>query len=186
MDKYNIPYVKTFEFTKIIGLENIDFGKYIIIDDFVLIYAKEQIRFGNYVHIASFSSISGGGELVMEEFSGLSSGCRIVTGSDDFKGAGFGNPTIADSFRHIETGKIHIQKFAIIGSNSVILPHVTVGEGATVSAGSVITKDLEPWGIYVGNRRIGWRDREEVLRKYDIFCSLKEEERVGSLFQKDN
>ena len=35
MDKYKIPHVKTFEYTKIIGLENIDFGKYIIIDDFV-------------------------------------------------------------------------------------------------------------------------------------------------------
>lgn len=61
MDKYKIPNVKTFEYTKIIGLENIEFGENVIIDDFVLIYAKEKIKIGNFVHIASFSSISGGG-----------------------------------------------------------------------------------------------------------------------------
>ena len=44
MNKYKTPNVKTFEFTKIIGIENIDFGKCIIIDDFVLIYAKEKTR----------------------------------------------------------------------------------------------------------------------------------------------
>ena len=31
MDKYKIPNVKTFEYTKIIGLENIEFGENIII-----------------------------------------------------------------------------------------------------------------------------------------------------------
>lgn len=183
MDKYKISNVKTFEYTKIIGIENIDFGKYVIIDDYVLIYAKERIRIGNYVHIASFTSISGGGELVMEDFSGLSSGCRIITGSDDFKGGGFGNPTLSEEFRNVKIGKIHIGKFAIVGTNSVLLPDVTIGEGATVSAGSVVTKDLEPWGIYVGNKRIGWRNKEEVLKNYENFKALPESEQVGSLFR---
>jgi len=183
MDKYAIPHVKTFEYTKIIGLENIEFGKHIIIDDFVLIYAKEKIRIGNYVHIASFTSISGGGEFVMEALSAISSGCRIVTGTDDFKSFGFGNSTISNEFRNIQMGKIHLGKFAIIGGNSVILPNVTIGEGATVGAGSVVTKDLEPWGIYVGNKRIGYRDKEAVMRNYERFLALSESERVGSLFQ---
>ena len=172
MDKYKIPYV-----------ENIEFGKYIIIDDFVLIYAKEKIKIGNYVHIASFSSISGGGQLIMEDFTGLASGCRIITGTDDFKDVGFGNPTISDKFRNIKVGKIEIKKFAIIGTNSVILPNVIIGEGATVSANSVVTKNLEPWGIYVGNKRIGWRNKEEVLKNYEKFLNTSEEERLGSLFK---
>lgn len=184
MQKYQIPYVKTFEFTKIIGLENIDFGKYVIIDDFVLIYAKERIKIGNYIHIASFTSISGGGELVMEDFSAFSSGCRIVTGTDDFKGWGFGNSTVANEFRHVKTGKIHIGKFVVVGGNSVILPNVTIGEGATVAAGSVVTKDLEPWGIYVGNRKVGTRDKDGVLETYERFLTLPEEERIGALFLK--
>jgi galactoside O-acetyltransferase len=183
MDKYKIPYVKTFEYTKIIGLENIDFGKYIIIDDFVLIYAKEKIKIGNYVHIASYSSISGGGEFIMEDFSGLASGCRIITGSDDFKDWGFGNPTISNEFRNVKVGTIKLERFSIIGTNSVILPNVTIGEGATVSANSVITKDLEPWGIYIGNKKVGTRNKEEVLKNYEKFLAAPENERVGSLFR---
>ncbi len=183
MDKYKIPNVKTFEYTKIIGLENISFGKYIIIDDYVLIYAKEKIKIGNYVHIASYSSISGGGEFIMEDFTGLASGCRIITGSDDFKDYGFGNPTISDEFRNTKIGKVKLERFSIIGTNTVILPNITIGEGATVSANSVITKDLEPWGIYIGNRKVGTRNKEEVLKNYKKFLETPENQRVGNLFK---
>ncbi len=183
MDKYKIPNVKTFEYTKIIGIENIDFGKYVIIDDFVLIYAKEKIKIGNHVHIASFTSISGGGEFVMEDFSAISSGCRIITGTDDFKDGGFGNSSISNEFRNVKTAKIVIERFVIIGGNCTVLPGVTIGEGVSVGAGSVVTKDLEPWGIYVGNRRIGWRNKEEVLKNYEKFKSLPESEQVGTLLK---
>ena len=183
MDKYKIPNVKTFEYTKIIGLENIEFGENIIIDDFVLIYAKEKIKIGGFVHIASFSSISGGGELIMEEFSGLASGCRIITGSDDFKDWGFGNPTIDNQFRNAKVGKVKIGKFAIVGTNTTILPDVTIGEGVAVAANSLITKDLEPWGIYVGNKKVGMRNKEEVLKNYEKFLAIPENERVGNLFK---
>lgn len=183
MDKYTIPNVKTFEYTKIIGLENIEFGKNIIIDDFVLIYAKEKIQIGSFVHIASFSSISGGGELIMDDFSGLASGCRIITGTDDFKDWGFGNPTIASEFRNVTTGKIKIEKFAIVGTNSIVLPGVVIGEGVAVSANSLITKSLEPWGIYVGNKKVGTRNKEAVLKNYEKFLATPENERVGSLFR---
>ncbi len=186
MPKYNIPYVKTFEFTKIIGIENIEFGKYVIIDDFVMIYAKERIQIGNFVHIASFSSISGGGTLIMDDFSGLSSGCRIITGSDDFKDWGFGNPTIDNQFRNLKVGKIKIGKFAIIGANSTILPDVTIGDGVAVAAHSLITKDLDPWGIYIGNKKIGERNKEEVLKNYERFLLTPENERLGNLFKVKN
>lgn len=172
MPIYDIPGVKTFEFTKIIGMEYIEFGKDIIIDDFVLIYATNKIKFGNNIHIASFTTISGGGTFEMADFTGIGSGSRIVTGTDDFKGWGFGNPTIPRKYRNITTGHIYIGKFSIIGANSVILPDVHIGEGAMVGACSVVTKNLEPWGIYIGNKRIGTRDQEGVLRTYNQY--LKE------------
>ena len=183
MSKYNITDVKTFEFTKIIGIDNIDFGKYIIIDDFVLIYAKERITIGNYVHIANFTSITGGNNLVIGNYAAISQGCRILTATDDFKEYGFGNSTISNEFRNITSSSIKIGDYCIVGANSVVLPGVTIGEGATIGANSVITKDLEPWGIYIGNKKVGDRNKVEVLINYEKFLLISEDERVGSLFQ---
>ena len=169
MHKYNIPGVKTFEFTKIIGIENIMFGKNIIIDDFVMIYAKKTMQIGNYVHIACFTSILGGEEFVMEDFSWISSGSRIFTGSDDLKDWGFGNPTIPEEYRNVKRAPIFMKKFACVGANTVVLPGVTIGEGATVGANSVVTRDLEPWGIYIGNTKVGERNKNEVMNNYNKF-----------------
>ena len=44
-----------------------------------------------------------------------------------------------------------IKKGASIGSNATILCGVTVGEGAIVGAGSVVTKDVPPGVIVAGN-----------------------------------
>lgn len=44
-----------------------------------------------------------------------------------------------------------IKKGASIGSNATILCGVTVGEGAIVGAGSVVTKDVPPNTIVAGN-----------------------------------
>ncbi|MGZ5208602.1 MAG: acyltransferase [Sulfuricurvum sp.] len=182
MDKYNIPDVKTFEYTKIIGLENIDFGKYIIIDDFVLIYAKEKITIGNYVHIANFTSITGGNKLFIGNYSAISQGCRILTATDDFTDWGFGNSTIANQYRNIKSEPIHIGNYCIIGANSVVLPGVTIGEGATVGANSVVTESLDAWGVYLGNKKIKERNKEDVLKNYADYRLAPEAKRLGTLF----
>ena len=44
-----------------------------------------------------------------------------------------------------------VKKGASIGSNATILCGVTVGEGAIVGAGSVVTKDVPPRTIVAGN-----------------------------------
>ena len=50
-----------------------------------------------------------------------------------------------------------VHKPIVIGDNawiagwSIILPGVTIGEGAVVAAGSVITKDVGPWDVVGGN-----------------------------------
>jgi acetyltransferase-like isoleucine patch superfamily enzyme len=170
---YDIPGVTTFSNTKIIGLENIEFGENIIIDDFVFIYAKKKIKIGNNVHIASFTSISGGEEFTMGDFSALSSGVRIFTGTDDFKEWGFGNSTVEEEYRNTLRSPVRIENFCVIGANSVVLPGVVVAEGATVGAGSVVTKNLNPWGVHIGNKRIAERNKQGVLESYRKFLLSK-------------
>jgi len=162
--------VKIYPNAKIIGAEYIEFGHDIIIDDFVFIYAKKRVRIGNYVHIAAFSSITGGEEVTFGDFSTLSWGCRIFTATDDFTEKGFGNSTVPEEHRNVYRDSVTLERFAIVGANSVILPGVTLGEGVSVGANSVVTRNLEPWGVYVGNRRIRDRDKTAVLANFDRFC----------------
>jgi serine acetyltransferase len=38
-----------------------------------------------------------------------------------------------------------------IGLNAIIMPGVNVGDGAIIGAGSVVTKDVEPYTVVGGN-----------------------------------
>jgi UDP-2-acetamido-3-amino-2,3-dideoxy-glucuronate N-acetyltransferase len=40
---------------------------------------------------------------------------------------------------------------ASLGSGAVVLSGITIGEGALVGAGSVVTKDVEPYSVVAGN-----------------------------------
>lgn len=51
----------------------------------------------------------------------------------------------------VKSGPINIKDYAWIGMNSIILKGVTIGEGAIVAAGSVVTKDVPDWTIVAGN-----------------------------------
>lgn len=57
---------------------------------------------------------------------------------------------------------VHIGDDVFIFSNALVMPGVTIGEGAIVLAGSVVTKDVEPWSIVGGNpaKKIRERNRD--------------------------
>lgn len=151
---------------KIVGAENIEIGANVIIDDFVFIFAAEPCFIGNYVHIASYTSITGGGGFYLEDFATLSSGIRVLTGTDDFLGEGLANSTIPEEFRTVVRSKVIMKTHSIVGANSVILPGKTLGEGVAVGAGAVVTHDLEPWGIYAGVPARFIRSRPSARMKY--------------------
>lgn len=46
---------------------------------------------------------------------------------------------------------VTVAPYAWVAGWSVILPGVTVGEGAVVAAGAVVTKDVAPWTVVGGN-----------------------------------
>lgn len=52
---------------------------------------------------------------------------------------------------NVKKGKVTIKDKAWIGFNSIILKGVTIGEGAIIGAGSVVTKDVPDWTIVAGN-----------------------------------
>lgn len=157
--------VKVFDFCKIINKNNFSIDDYSQLDDFVFINSGQLCQIGKFVHISSFSSIIGGGEFSIGDFSGLSAGCRIITGSDDFDGSFLSNPTVPAEYKNVKIGKVKIGKHCILGSNSVILPDVDIPDGVTIGAGSIVSKQLEPWGIYVGfnPKKVGERSMDGII-----------------------
>jgi acetyltransferase-like isoleucine patch superfamily enzyme len=157
--------VVIWEKAKIINSEVISIGNSVIIDDFVFLMGGSRTEIGSFVHIASFTSITGGGVFIMEDFSGLSGGVRVYTGNEDYNGGCLTNPTVPYPYRIATRSFICIKKHAIVGSNSVILPGVTIGEGAAIGANSLVTKDCEPWKVYFGNpaKPIKNRPKEKIL-----------------------
>lgn len=57
---------------------------------------------------------------------------------------------------------VRVEKGADIGTNAALLPGVTVGEGAIVGAGAVVTKDVAPYAIVAGvpAKFLRWRDKK--------------------------
>jgi galactoside O-acetyltransferase len=145
--------------------ESISIGESVIIDDFVFIMGGQKTTIGSFVHIASFTSITGGGEFVMEDFSGLSGGVRIYTGNEEYSGACMTNPTVPYPYRVPIRSFVHIKKHAIVGANAVILPGVVIGDGAVVGANSLVTTDCKPWTMYRGSpaREFKTRPFENIL-----------------------
>ena len=45
---------------------------------------------------------------------------------------------------------IHLCKGSLVGMDSFIMPGVTIGEGAIVGAGSLVTKDVPAWTVATG------------------------------------
>ena len=60
--------------------------------------------------------------------------------------------------------KTLIKKSASIGANATILCGVTVGQYALIGSGAVVTKDVEPFSLIVGNpgRVVGMVDKKEI------------------------
>ncbi|MBP2032211.1 acetyltransferase-like isoleucine patch superfamily enzyme [Clostridium algifaecis] len=64
-------------------------------------------------------------------------------------------------------GKIVVKDDVWIGMNSIILSNVTIGQGAIIGAGSVVTKDVPPYAIVCGNpaKVVKYRFNKDTIDK---------------------
>lgn len=84
-------------------------------------------------------------------------------------------------------GKVVIEDWAYIGAYSQIMPGVTIGEGALVAAGSVVTKSVAPHTVVAGNPAKYICTTEEFYeknKKYNIGTkSLSDQQKKTLLLQ---
>lgn len=95
----------------------------------------ENCWIDNQVQLYSVAPIQIGSDVV------VSAGSFICTASHDVS-----SPTF-----DLVTAPVVIGDCAWICARAIVLPGVSVGEGAVVGAGSVVTKDVQPWTVVAGN-----------------------------------
>lgn len=133
----------------------------IILESGVTINAS---RWGNWLGTpgAMILSVEDGAKLVLRRGCGVSS-CQIVAnvgieiGEETLIGAGC---LICDSDMHevplgsgreVRKAPIRIGARVFVGARSILLKGITIGDGAVVGAGSVVTADVPPGVLVAGN-----------------------------------
>ena len=111
-----------------------------------LIHIGAEIRSPYNINIGSNTTIGhdvvldGRGGLIIGDSVNFSSEAMIWTKQHDPQCPNFG----------AVAAPVKIEDYAWISCRAIILPGVTVGKGAVVAAGAVVTKDVEPFTIVGG------------------------------------
>lgn len=134
-----IDYVKLMPGTKI--------GNNCKLDDYV--NTSGYVEIGNNIRIKRCTMI--GQAVKIEDDAWVGSGVSTTR---------IKYPKVIDDEKEYEEW-IVIKRGAMIGSRSLLLAGITIGEGAVIAAGAVVTKDCEPGGVYVGHPATLRRYREE-------------------------
>ena len=115
-------------------------GKNVVMHHKTEIRDGYRIEIGNGTIIGDNCLLDGRGKLIIKNNVVLSANASIYTAQHDYNSHDFAgvysSVTICDR--------------AWISSNTVILPGVTVGEGAVLAAGGIASKDLKPFTLYGG------------------------------------
>jgi len=117
---------------------------------------RQGITIGRRSVVNQQCCLDGRGGLSIGDNVDISPGVWILTDSHDMH-----DPL----FREV-LAPVTIGNYAWIGSRALILPGVTVGEGAVVAAGAVVTHNVEPYAVVAGvpARPIGTRRRRLAPR----------------------
>jgi galactoside O-acetyltransferase len=161
------------------GTSKIHIGNNVRIDDFCVISAGEGgVYIGNYIHIAVYSSLIGSGRITLMDYSNISSRVSIYSSNDDYSGNYMSNPMVPTEFTNVMHAPVVIGRHVIIGSGSVILPGVVLGDGAAIGALSLVKDNCDNFYIYAGNPLKKIKQRTQNL--------LKKEKLLESLSEKSN
>lgn len=76
-----------------------------------------------------------------------------------------------EKYEALSKGSIIVEDDVWIGANAIILSGIRIGQGAVVAAGSVVTKDVEPYSIVAGNpaKIMKYRFPREIIEKMKNF-----------------
>jgi acetyltransferase-like isoleucine patch superfamily enzyme len=93
-----------------------------------MVQHKDKLKLGYRIDIGAFTYLNAKSEIIIEDYVQIGSHCSIYSVS-----------TIDN-----KEGKIHMKKNCKIGSHSVVMPGVTIGENSIIGAFSFVNRDIPP------------------------------------------
>lgn len=139
----------------------------------VVLHLKTKVRFPYNIRIGAGTIIGddteldGRSGLVIGKNVNISSGVSIWTLQHDHSDPNF------DNYKNRRLDVI-VEDRVWLGSDVIVLPGVTIGEGAVCCAGCVVTKDVEPYSIVAGipAKKVGERTRNLTYEFKGNSCRL--------------
>lgn len=124
-------------------------GKGLVIKNNVCIKFPWKLTIGDYVWLGEYCWIDNLDRVTIGNNVCISQGALLLTGNHDYTSTSF----------NYRNAPIVIEDGAWIGAKTIVCPGVRVHSHAVLTAGSVITSDMEEYKIYQGNPAIKRRER---------------------------
>lgn len=108
------------------------------------IYMDDYSRIQNHLNFISYK-----GKLIVKKYAAVGAGCTIIPG-DHVPTVGV--PQYLAGHLHINDvdGEIVIGEDAWVGAGTILLSHCSIGRGAVVAAGAVVSKPVPPYAVVAG------------------------------------
>lgn len=146
-------------------------------------FTYKNIVIGNHVVIGSHSIfLSANAKIYIGNYVFLGPHVLIATGNHRTDIIGEYMYNVKDKLPENDADVI-IENDVWIGMGSIILKGVHIGRGAIIGAGSVVTKDIAPYEIYVGNSEVRCFQRftpDEIKKHENIIKKKDLENKYGS------
>jgi virginiamycin A acetyltransferase len=117
----------------------------------------ELVEIGNHTYgsVNVFSWNTPGEKLIIGNFVSIGPGVKFILGGNHnhkhFSTYPFKVKFLNHKYEASSKGNIVIEDDVWVGMNTLILSGITIGKGIIIGAGSIVTKDVEPFSIVAGN-----------------------------------
>ena len=155
--------VKVYPMAKIVSPNCVKIGDNTRLCDFSFIHPEGgTIEIGRYCDFEPYSLIWGAGKMKIGDFVNFGPGMKIMGNLYDYKIGDIMVGTVEQTHAGIIAPELVIEDHVYFGADVTVLGSVHyIGEGALIGAQTLVNRDLEPWGVYVGSpaKKIGERPR---------------------------
>lgn len=166
----------------IYNANQIEIGDNSRVDDFCVLSGR--IKIGSFCHIAPLCLVAGGQEgIFLDDFCGLSYGVKVFSQSDDYSGEAMVSPLVPSEYKNEKKEKVVLGRHVIVGTGSTVLPGVYIAEGCSIGAMTLVNRNTDSWGIYVGipAKRVKERKKDLIELEKRFLAELA----IGKNKQKD-